>query len=545
MRPLLTNETCWKVAALEHARVLVDADEYYRAFCTVAPTARRQLCLLGWQFDSLAQLLPSEGAPPRTRFLPFLNRLCESAPQLRVFIGVWDYSVVYAIEREWFQRWKFEHRAHPRVEFRLLRHPQPGGAHHQKIVVADDRVAFTGGCDVCDERWDERAHAPRDPRRINVKGRHYGPFHDVQVLLKGPIVEHLSTLFWRAWHGGEMSNWADTARLSSLREPGSPGAASNDGEPFDCRSDDGEPLDSSAPESGQPHADALLALPNVTAPLSATRAGLSRTVYGGNDGGSYEVQRLYEHAIAAAQELIYIENQYFTSRAIVRALAARLSAPQRPKLQILVVMPDGGHSKKEQFVLGSRQRLMLCLVSELAHQHGHQMRLLMSCPKQGPRSQATYIHSKLMIVDDRFLTIGSANLMNRSLRVDSELNISFDVALEGARSSARLAEEIAELRASLLAEHAGLPDAKRFRERSTLIEEVDEVCAMSESKLVCRALRVPPTDDPLRAEVFDPSGPLNWDRLDNAIEQALRDDQGPVRSRARRFGQRMGLVDIE
>lgn len=516
MRPLLTKETCVKISPLQQALVLVDGDAYYRAFYDVARTARRSLCMLGWQFDTLAQLLPNGDQSDQDRFLPFLNALCEAAPELRVFIGVWDYSLVYAIEREWFQRWKFEQQAHARIEFRLLRHPQPGGAHHQKIVVVDERVAFTGGFDVCDERWDERSHAIHHPRRINVKGRPYGPFHDVQVMLTGRVVRELSTLFWQAWSHGRtngVGEWHDT------RQAG-PDVPRTEPESIPTFSPDGTPL-------------------------SASRVGLSRTIYGGSNGGVYEVQRLYECSIAAAERLIYIENQYFTSRAVTQALAARLSERHRAKLQILLVMPNGGHSKKEQFVLGSRQRLMLCLLSELAHQYGHQMRLLMSCPKQGSNSQATYIHSKLMIVDDRLLTIGSANLMNRSFRVDYELNVSFDAALEPPERAARLTDEIASLRASLLAEHAGLAECDSFRAVDTLVKRVDEVCELRDSKLACQALRFPPTDGPLRAEVFDPSGPFRWESFDVAIEQALSEDHGPVRSRARRFGQRLGLVDIE
>src|SRR5690606_1014595 len=152
--------------------------------------------------------------------------------------------------------------------------------------------------------------------------------------------------------------------------------------------------------------------------------------------------------------------------------------------------------------------------------------------------------SKLMIIDDRFFTVGSANLMNRSFRVDYELNVSFDAAQEPPLRAAQLAEELRSLRASLLAEHSGLTATTPFRAADTLVQRVDEICELPDSKLACQALRLPATDGPVRAEVFDPSGPFSWAAFDVALEQALSEDHGPVRSRARRFGQRLGLVDI-
>jgi hypothetical protein len=69
--------------------------------------------------------------------------------------------------------------------------------------------------------------------------------------------------------------------------------------------------------------------------------------------------------------------------------------------------------------------------------------------------RATYIHSKLMIVDDRFLTVGSANLTNRSMGLDSELH----AAWEHEGEDGRLIDTIRNVRVSLLAEHAGLSAA--------------------------------------------------------------------------------------
>src|SRR5690606_28744701 len=110
---------------------------------------------------------------------------------------------------------------------------------------------------------------------------------------------------------------------------------------------------------------------------------------------------------------------------------------------------------------------------------------------------ATFIHSKLMIVDDEFLSIGSANFTNRSLRIDREVNVAWQAQLESPEGAPRLAASIQALRASLLAEHAGVADEEPFREIDGLIARLDAACDPSRGKLRCQAVPTPEDDDPL------------------------------------------------
>src|SRR5690606_8857240 len=152
---LKLGETCSSLARIDEARVLVDAAPYYASFFEAARNAKHSICMTGWQFDTRARIVPNEQAGDLdAQFLPFLNELCERNPNLNVYITAWNYSVFYAIEREWFQNLRFGFEANDRIHFRFLDHPNPGGAHHEKIVVVDDQIAFAGGIDVCDERWD-------------------------------------------------------------------------------------------------------------------------------------------------------------------------------------------------------------------------------------------------------------------------------------------------------------------------------------------------------------------------------------------------------
>jgi phospholipase D1/2 len=505
--------TCTTIERASHTRVLVDGEEYYPVLCDAMRHGRKYVCMTGWQFDTRANLAP-EGKEA-LQFLAFLNSLCEANEDLEIFITAWNYSVFYAIEREWFQNVRFAIQAHPRIHFRFLNHPEPGAAHHEKIVIVDGVVAFTGGLDVCDERWDSRGHLPSDVRRTNVSGAAYGPFHDVQMLLTGEVVAPLEEFFWQSWvqAGGDMSD-----------RPQRPAAALS--------------------EAGSLSADTL-SNPERGIVLRAPRVALSRTRV--EDGACFEIEELLIRAVDRAEYFIYAENQYFTSKAFVKALIGRMGDGQRSKLDVVFVLPEGGHSKKEELVLGSRQRLMLWLVQELARTQGHQLRVFKSCSvaDDGERI-ATYIHSKVAIVDERFVTIGSANLMNRSMRVDHELNVSVDVELcETDAERRELESDIRQLRASLLAEHAGTHDVGSLLETNGLLVRLDQACEDPKSKLWPQTLERPEEDDRFFSSLCDPAEPLDWKSVQGAVDTLFESDQTLVKGAARRVGQRLGVVDIE
>src|SRR6185503_2231 len=107
---------------------------------------------------------------------------------------------------------------------------------------------------------------------------------------------------------------------------------------------------------------------------------------------------------------------------------------------------------------------------------------------------ATFIHSKLLIVDDELLSVGSANLTNRSMSLDTELNVTCATALEQPACAARLRAEIATIRADLLAEHAGYESPQAFLALEQLIERIDEACLDPASKLRQQQI-VPPESE--------------------------------------------------
>jgi uncharacterized membrane protein YdjX (TVP38/TMEM64 family) len=159
-----------------------------------------------------------------------------------------------------------------------------------------------------------------------------------------------------------------------------------------------------------------------------------------------EIEPLYTDAIAAARQAIYIENQYLTSHSIGEALARRLAAPEGPEIVIVLPRQTGGWLEQQTMdVLRSRQ------VNKLREADRHN-RLRIYYPRLGAADEAgLMVHAKLMIVDEQLLLIGSANLSNRSMGLDSECNL----ALEAGEDE-ELREVISRLRSQLLAEHLGV-----------------------------------------------------------------------------------------
>jgi phosphatidylserine/phosphatidylglycerophosphate/cardiolipin synthase-like enzyme len=161
-----------------------------------------------------------------------------------------------------------------------------------------------------------------------------------------------------------------------------------------------------------------------------------------------EVERLYVDSIAAARRSLYIENQYLSSRAIGDALCASLAAPSGP--EILVVTPRECSGWLEEGTMGLlRHRLVRRLRG--ADRHG---RFRICYPRLPGDEVRLNVHAKLMIADDRIVRIGSANLSNRSMGLDTEC----DVQIESCGDPAT-ATGIAALRDRLLGEHLGRPPA--------------------------------------------------------------------------------------
>ncbi|WP_437574120.1 phospholipase D-like domain-containing protein [Sorangium sp. So ce887] len=424
----------WCSTPVDSFGLLVDADEYYPEFYRVASGARRYVLLAGWQFDSDVALLRGgreAGVSGPITLLKFLDHLCEITPDLQIFILAWDFHLVFALEREWLQQLVFEWTNH-RLHFLFDSTHVERASHHQKFVVVDGELSFLGGLDLCDHRWDDRSHTNKNPLRVS-RGEPHKPFHDVQAYVRSrEVARALTEIFTDRWRraGGVAMTLPDL----EAAEPTFP----------DYR-----------PEGG--------------IPLAARHVTLSRTdPHGAPTGAPHctEIRELYLDAIDAAERFIYIETQYFSSHVIAEGIVRRMRAEGRPLLDVVLVLNMEAETMKEQIAVGLSQAKVLGTLREAAAETGHRLGVyytLPACGEDETAERATYIHSKVMIVDDRFLTVGSANLTNRSLSIDTEINAS----AETDDPDDALGRSIRRARASLIGEHLG----------DTAFDQVDDLVA--------------------------------------------------------------------
>src|SRR6185436_7414198 len=126
--------------------------------------------------------------------------------------------------------------------------------------------------------------------------------------------------------------------------------------------------------------------------------------------------------IAAARDTLYIENQYFTAPRLSAALEKRLAEPNGPEIVLVLrLLSHGWLEEHTMHVLRSRliQRL------QRADRYGRFKAYYPHVPGL-PDGSCVDVHSKLMIVDDRVLRIGSSNLCNRSMSIDSECDVTME-----------------------------------------------------------------------------------------------------------------------
>jgi phosphatidylserine/phosphatidylglycerophosphate/cardiolipin synthase-like enzyme len=401
------GRNCWRLATARRVAFLIDAQSYFRALGDALEKAERSVFILGWDIHSRVSLDP-RGELPGRGIGALLSELVEQRPELRVHVLDWDFSFLLIPTRELVPWLRLDQGAARRMMFRLdSRHPI-GGCHHQKLVVIDDALAFVGGIDLAANRWDTPEHRVDDARRRNPWGRPYAPYHDVQLAVDGEAAASLGEIARERWRraGGDDE---------SPREEDP--AATRDPWPATLRPD-----------------------------LGPARIAIARTepAYDGRPPVR-EIERLYVDSIAAAQRYVYLEHQYLSSRAIGDAICASLAARRGPEIAIVTPLLCAGWVEEGTVGL-LRRRLASRLCA--ADRHG---RLRLYYPRLPGDRACLHVHSKVMIADDRVVRIGSANLSNRSMGLDTECDVQIEAAGDPAVAAA-----IRAFRDRLLGEHLGI-----------------------------------------------------------------------------------------
>jgi phosphatidylserine/phosphatidylglycerophosphate/cardiolipin synthase-like enzyme len=321
--------------------------------------------------------------------------LAEAAERVDVRVLVWAGAPVPAFHptRKEVREGIEELRRGTRIRCEVDPREHPFHCHHEKTLVIDGELAFVNGIDMTDfagDRFDVRDHPAR--RRLG--------WHDVGTRLRGPAVLDVHDHFAMRW-----------------------------------REVTGERL--SRPDSLPPAGEHTVQVVRTVA----------EDMYDAVPRGDFRILESYVRAIRGAERLIYLENQFLWAPEIADLLADKLRRPPHPDFRLVVVLPsraNNGHDdtmgQLGQLVAADdgAGRLLATTIRSLSGRHDDRL----------------YVHAKVGIVDDRWLTVGSANLNAHSLLNDTEMNVVCDDPELARATRLRLWAEHLDLDAATIAHDA-------------------------------------------------------------------------------------------
>jgi phosphatidylserine/phosphatidylglycerophosphate/cardiolipin synthase-like enzyme len=376
--------------------VLIDGGQLLPRIAKAFAHARSHVLVAGWFFTPEMRLTAGDHA------VVLRELLADVGARVDVYLLMWAGAPLPG-----FAPWRRDVR---RVRRRLCRGGRihcaldkgqgPTRAHHEKLVVVDDEVAFVGGIDLT-HRHGDRLDTNEHPLRQGIS------WHDVATELRGPVVADVAAHFklrWQEVTGEVMTNG------------------------------------------------------NVPSPAGESRAQLVATIPGGvyrvRPQSERRILEAYYHALSSAERLIYLENQFLWAPVIVAVLRRKLRHPPSDAFRLIIVLPAAA-KKGATATLGHLGRLAR------ADPDGKRFLACGLYSHQDEMSRPIYVHAKVGIVDDRWLTVGSANLNQRSLFHDTEVNVVTD-------------DErcVRETRLRLWAEHLELPPERVAGDPTALFDDM-------------------------------------------------------------------------
>jgi phosphatidylserine/phosphatidylglycerophosphate/cardiolipin synthase-like enzyme len=249
-----------------------------------------------------------------------------------------------------------------RVQCALDFHERPMHCHHEKLVIVDGEVAFVGGIDLTSlggDRFDSSDHSMRG---------HLG-WHDASSRVRGPAVADVAAHFAARW-----------------------------------REVTGEQIEQTPPP-----------VPAGDVELQVVRT-VPEKIYDFLPNGDFRILEAYTRALRSARKLVYLESQFLWSAQVVEILADKLREPPSEDFRVVVLLPakpnNGADTTRGQLgvLAGADNGAARFLASTIS-------------ARSGGLTGPLYVHSKIGIVDDAWLTVGSANLNEHSLFNDTEMNI--------------------------------------------------------------------------------------------------------------------------
>ncbi|RZA26228.1 MAG: hypothetical protein EOP10_04320 [Proteobacteria bacterium] len=435
---LFCERNSWTVKPGNEAWLYSDAATYYRAFVNACSRAEKSIIIVGWDFhsDTVLTYRKRRGFRPKKILLgKFLLSLARRKPNLNIYVLTWDYAPFYILERERLQSFRRGWMRHPRIHFHMDDAHPISASQHQKFVVVDSSTAFIGGLDLTIRRWDEATHSQEAPLRVDPYGEPYGCFHDYQLGITGPTVLDFVALFSDRWRN---ATGHFPARI---------------------------PTESVISPNPLPFETSVSFL--------NAQVAFSRTMPAFRDQReSMEVAATIMDLIAAAEMSIIIENQYLTAHSIVSALSTRLKEPEGP--EVIIILPEKAGGWLEMKTMGVLQDLALKRIKEADAFDRLRIYFPYDKLRAAQKLQMT-VHSKIIIIDDKYFSIGSANLNNRSMGYDTECQLTIDACDDTFNQKA-----IQKTRAYVLSHHCEIDMGEledRIAAEGSVIKALGDLCS--------------------------------------------------------------------
>jgi phosphatidylserine/phosphatidylglycerophosphate/cardiolipin synthase-like enzyme len=246
------------------------------------------------------------------------------------------------------------------VRLALDARERPMHCHHEKLVIVDGEVCFVGGIDLTSYGGDRLdTHEHRDRGALG--------WHDAAARLRGPAVADVAAHFRFRWHA-----------VTGEELPAAPAPA----------------------PAGDVDVQVVRTVPE--------------RLYPGLERGEFAILETYLRALRSARRLIYLESQFLWSPELVSVLEAKLRDCEDERFRLVVLLPVKPNNGDDD----SRGQLGV-----LAAADAGRGRFLACTLSQTDGGQAVYVHAKVGLVDDSWLTLGSANLNEHSLFNDTEMNV--------------------------------------------------------------------------------------------------------------------------
>jgi phosphatidylserine/phosphatidylglycerophosphate/cardiolipin synthase-like enzyme len=388
------GDQAWSTGNL--VRPLIHGSTYFpRLYDAVEATRPGDLVLLtDWQGDADERLT----GEPGSEVVEVFGRADERGVDVRGL--VWrshaDLTGFFAAENRHFGEQLQRRGAEVLLDMRV----RTGGSHHQKFVVVRYRddpsrdVAFVGGMDLAHNRRDDAEHGgDPQPQTLTEEYGEHPPWHDVQLEIRGPAVYDVETVFRERWEDPTPLSRSPIRRLTDLWR-------------HHDTSPDGLPEQWPPPPEAGPHVVQLVrTYPDL-------RHGRD---YPFARGGERSVARGYSKAIAQAQRIVYVEDQYFWGHGVAEPFEETLRA--HPELRVVVVIPlvpdIAGLNRVPQYLGRERaiERLMRVAPGRVA-----------AYGIENHAGTPVYVHAKVCVIDDAWASTGSDNFNRRSWTHDSELS---------------------------------------------------------------------------------------------------------------------------